>query len=575
MATLDNKSIRSTLPALFRYTNNPDKNLPPDGLAAAAAYIRGEHSVERLYSRGHNGCSGNSQLAIQQFRACEKLYRQKKGGAKEAGMGRYEMDPQKYSKEFGVPIHEVPINENGKVWVDKLPIIAEHFFLSFHTSESIPYNIHGEIIDKLCASEPLRDFYAVSNSHWNTDEEHDHIIVSNFSKDGSKKLSMNNAKRNELRKELDRICALEYGLSIIDDPYLRWQDPEREEFIRQLVNAGEVDVYAPADYEKQLKPHRPYDRWMLEQIRAGRVKVAEGVSKNRHCTQEEAYRKWIAQMEDFNREVDKQAAKKEPERLLTFEETKDPKVTRIYYWEYRYRSIKYPDHYHAVRIYDEFGRKRTILELLIMLAILYAKQEGIIPTPYEELEHRTIIMHRDWKAQNAMDLIRYQREQGVRTPDELQSRIQAVGTDLAEAKRGLAYYKKAVENGKELKQAATAFFRLAKVRKERALTEEEEMVAKEAYRIMCAHKCYKREDVYEFIDRDHYSRRKVEDLEEQVKKLKKDYHDLKFIEAHIDDARREIECRMYTGQSLDDLIQAAESMKEPPKERSVDFEKIF
>ena len=38
MATLANKSIKATLPSVVKYNNNPDKNLPPDGLVAAAAY---------------------------------------------------------------------------------------------------------------------------------------------------------------------------------------------------------------------------------------------------------------------------------------------------------------------------------------------------------------------------------------------------------------------------------------------------------------------------------------------------------------------------------------------------------
>ena len=44
MATLENKSIKATLPAVVKYNNNPDKNLPPDGRVAVAAYIRGEHA---------------------------------------------------------------------------------------------------------------------------------------------------------------------------------------------------------------------------------------------------------------------------------------------------------------------------------------------------------------------------------------------------------------------------------------------------------------------------------------------------------------------------------------------------
>ena len=279
MATLDNKPIRGTLPAVFRYIDAPDKNVPPDDLARVGAYIRGDHSVERLYSRGHNGCSHNPDVALQQFRACEVLYRQRKGGAKESGLTK-----------------------------GKQPIIAEHFFLSFPAGESVSCEVQCEIADKLMASPLLRDFYGMSNRHYNTDNDHTHILVSNISKDGSRKLSLNKTKRQALRKELDRICALDYGLSIIDSPALRYKDPERERFVRDMV--GKVDVYAPADWQKVYDPRREFDAWMLDQIRAGTVKVAEGKSKNAAgIDQAEAYTRWVASQEVYVRDRDKKAAK--------------------------------------------------------------------------------------------------------------------------------------------------------------------------------------------------------------------------------------------------------------------------
>ena len=106
MATLANKSIKATLPSVVKYNNNPDKNLP-----AVASYIRGIHSVERVFSRGHNGCSSNPDVAIEQFRTSEYLYREKKCGARESGLA------------------------DGKT-----PTIAEHLFLSFPTEENVSYD---------------------------------------------------------------------------------------------------------------------------------------------------------------------------------------------------------------------------------------------------------------------------------------------------------------------------------------------------------------------------------------------------------------------------------------------------
>lgn len=589
MATLDNKSVKATLTAVVKYNDNPDKNRPADGLYAAAAYIRGDHSVERLYSRGHNGCSSNPDLAVQQFRASEALYRKKKGGAKEAGMGRYEMDPEKYSKKFKVPMDQIELNENGKVWVEKQSTIAEHLFLSFPPEENVPYNIQCEIADKLCASTVLSDFYALSNRHYNTDNDHSHILVSNFSRDGSRKLALNNQKRNELRKELDRIC-VSYGYSVIDDPALRWEDPEREAFIRQLVEEQKVKVYVPADFErlyenykKKTGKRREYDEWMLKQIRAGRVTVAEGISKNREWDEEEqryhsvsqaeAYKKWIAEQDAFIREKDKAAAKKAKAVLISEEETKK-KVARAYYWEQQYKSSK-NGKYYAVRRYDDNGYHKPLLVLIVelMFAVNYNEE----PRYREKYPNATKANFggTDWSIQKKLDMLHYQDEQCVRTPDEVAQKIQAVGTDLSEARRGLSYYKSTIDKGEDLHRAVQAFRELDS-KEDR--TEEEDMVRTEAYRIMAAHKCTTPVEIGDFYKRREFAEKKVKDLDEQVKSLKKDYHDLKFIESNSAKIRYELERMIFANEGthgLDDIINSAKPRQNAENQHFEEKEKIF
>lgn len=572
MATLDNKSVKRTLSAVVKYNSNPDKNRPTDGLFAAAAYISGGHSVEKLYSRGHNGCSGTPELALRQFKASEKLYYKKKSGAREAGMGRYEMEPERYSKKFKVPMDQIKLNENGKVWVEKQPTIAEHFFLSFPPEEEVSYDTQCKIADELCSSPLLKDFYAISNRHYNTDNDHSHILVSNYSKDGSKKLSINNAKRNELRKELDRIC-VSYGLSIIDDPALRKNDPEREQFIRDLVNNGTVNVYAPADYKKLLKPEREYDRWMLQQIKAGRVKIAQDVSQNREwdkqqekyrsVSQEEAYRKWIAKQEFVIREKDKKAAQQKMYVFLKEEDKKKKKAQRLYYWDDRYRSSKYPDCTYAVRRYDDKGyRKPFIVFMIELIFSISLNEENYYKERYPNSKPREAYFGPPLKeAQIMFDNMKYMREQGVNTPNELDSRISVVGAELSEVRRGKAYYQKVFEDSTALEKAIDTFNELNTQKENGAvLTEEEELVWKEAYRIMASHKCTTLPEQFDLYKRRKYAEGKIVQLEEHEKRLKKDYHDLKFIESHTADIQRRVEYYTFQNQgthSLEDLIARA------------------
>ena len=454
MATLASKSIKATLPAVVKYNNNPDKNLPPDSIATVAAYIRGEHSVERIYSRGHNGCSGNPDVALEQFKTSEYLYRQNKCGARESGLAE-----------------------------GKTPTIAEHLFLSFPPEENVSYDLQCEIADKLCSSELLKDFYAISNRHYNTDNDHSHILVSNFSKDGSRKLCLNKHKRQELQKELNRIC-VSYGLSIIDNPALRYNDKEYEAFVRDCV--GKVTVYAPK------RTTDDFGEWLKEQEG---VVVADGEKLN-------SYEQWVATHNDFIRKKDKKAAQK-AEAVLIAERQKEAKAARVYYWQ---EQFKRNGQYYAVRLYDNDGNRKPLIQLMFELLYLVITQEEYIYLSdikgLEPGEHEKVNWGHDRRLQASYDAMHFAEVHGIRTPAELQASIQTVGTELSEIRQGIAYY---TNRG------------------------------------------------------DEYGRLKVEKLREREEQLKKDYRELKHIEGHKAKMEYEIERYIRSGRSLDDLLANAKS----------------
>ena len=69
----------------------------------------------------------------------------------------------------------------------------------------------------------------------------------------------------------------------------------------------------------------------------------------------------------------------------------------------------------------------------------------------------------------------------------------------------------------------------------------------------------------DFMRRRQFAEKKINDLTEQEKHLKKDYHDLKFIEKHIHDMEYRIEQEIYQQsktRSLDDLISHANEIAE-------------
>lgn len=165
--------------------------------------------------------------------------------------------------------------------------------------------------------------------------------------------------------------------------------------------------------------------------------------------------------------------------------------------------------------------------------------------------------------------MRFQEEQGVRTFAELNGRIEQVGTELSEVRQGLRYYTNAVERGDELYQAILTFNTMeARLKKNGALTEEEKMIGNEAYRIMAKHNCTEPLQIGEFSRKRQFAEKKVKYLTEQEQRLKKDYHDLKFIDSHSEHLAESIEYYVYRNQathSLDDLINRANSTQKAQK----------
>lgn len=96
---------------------------------------------------------------------------------------------------------------------------------------------------------------------------------------------------------------------------------------------------------------------------------------------------------------------------------------------------------YKVRIWDENGRKRSMLELIILLAIVTIQNENgkweskfVEQTKTEELQRHPIYARRDWKVQNMIETIRIAREEEVENPVQLEEKIAIVGKEIGKSK---------------------------------------------------------------------------------------------------------------------------------------------
>ena len=227
MATMSFQPIHASPIKAARYIVNPDKVVPAGDVQRVLSYMRDGH-IERAYTFGHNGCSANIELAIQQFGLAQLKYNELHS-AKGRSTAEVKFAISDYAKKKHIDVNDEKklekmlsgVNHDEKyVYIKKEPILAQHCFLSFPEFEHPSPDELRKITDELMHSDTLSRFYAISAAHYNTDNAHIHLLISNFAKDGSRTISMNNERIREIRAELDRIC-VSHGYSIIENSEMR------------------------------------------------------------------------------------------------------------------------------------------------------------------------------------------------------------------------------------------------------------------------------------------------------------------------------------------------------------------
>lgn len=502
MATLSSNPIKASAGKCADYINNLRKTIPFSDVHYAFSYINGEHADEkyRIYTNGHNGCSCDQELAMRQFELSKNLYYQAKGDATEQGVGEViYYSPEDYFLKTGKKAKKSQIAEDGSVVIKKTPTIAEHIYISFteRESERLSHEEMNDITRELCERTFLRDFYCISNHHYNTDNSHTHILANGYSKDGTKKINLNKYARYELRMELDHIC-YEHGLSIIEDPALL-RNKQYREWFEQVKAEGKIEII----------PHN-------------------GASHNNRCSQKGSYKRWLDQQKALETE-------------LTENQLKQKRVDERYYYDKRYRTSKDNKVYVVCRFHPS-GYKRSSLELtflLIKTIIEKERQYHNIPECHKTDNGSYIVMpdgHRlytktDHYLQQLYDNMKYGGVYAIRDSRQATDRVKFVGAEMNEVKTARAKYVATVSKGEDLYKAIKAYEEMKpKVEGVENPDVEDLNVYNEAYRIMAAHKCTSVEDREDFLQRRSFAEKKIPELDAKLQRLKKEYAKAKQIE---------------------------------------------
>lgn len=217
---------------------------------------------------------------------------------------------------------------------------------------------------------------------------------------------------------------------------------------------------------------------------------------------------------------------------------------------------------YKVRVWDKGGRKRSVVELIVILAIVTinnenGKWEPANETPIQkhETHKRPIYAKRDWKIQNMVDTIRVAREENIQTPSELEERLASVGKEtskskaevrrLATAKNRMDVLYEAIEGYSEVKELCEKIQAMPEGKEKTDLQvkhAEEIEEYKKHKSVMYHHKATTEKEINNFMERYELIKSKLQKAEEQAQQNKEEYRRLSKLKYNIQLAQNKQYC---------------------------------
>ena len=147
------------------------------------------------------------------------------------------------------------------------------------------------------------------------------------------------------------------------------------------------------------------------------------------------------------------------------EAVKEENSEQDYYSNKRFRNSRNGTAY-KVSVYDEYGRRRGMLELIYMLALIILNKEAILWLPKEipeEKENEIFFASTNVRIQNIVDAIELARQENLETPAQLEKRLNAVGAEFSRARKAFESVSRAKDRMEPLAQAVAQYKRVRKL----------------------------------------------------------------------------------------------------------------
>lgn len=399
---------------------------------------------------------------------------------------------------------------------------------------------------------------------------HNHILFCPYDIDTGYKYHDNKITYAKIRQANDELCK-EYGLSIIIDPDNERKNSYKENMEIKNGTSWKEDFRRDIDAMKAVC--NDWNTFVLYMEAAG-YKLKQGkhitYEKDDHKVRDNTLgREWTKEsIEQYWREMEKE---QEPIKIQN----------ENYYFEPKKRNSKTKKLY-KVNFYDEDGRRRSNLEMILLLAFNVIDNEGDAYNTRKYSSDNPIYAKKDYKLQNMMDAIATARKENISSIEQIEEKLNDSGKKLSHYKLELKKNNATLNKMEIIKNAIKGY---------EAVKDTVEMInaledgpAKESIKaehkteideykknkaILYRYKCASDEQIADFDNRYQSVKNNIANLEDLIKSESGEYAKLKKLQNSVELAQNQQFCygpEYMTEEEIEEQSQEQEREKEEQKQ---------
>lgn len=421
---------------------------------------------------------------------------------------------------------------------------AYHLIQSFDPKDNdhlTPEMAH-EIGLKLCdeiehiddrKDDPDRRYKILICTHIDKKHIHNHILICPYDIDTGMKYHENKITYRKVQRANDKLCK-EYGLSIILNPDEDRKRSYAEEKAKENNSSWKEDIRRDIDAMKSVC--KDWTTFVLYMEAAG-YELKQG--------------KHITYIKDGKKVRDKTLGREwTKESLLDYwnpDKTKEvPVVEDPFYSEPDKINSKTKEPY-KVSKFDENGRKKSLVELILTLAKKIISTEGDTYNTKSYPVNNSIYTRKDYKLQNMMDSISVARKENISSINQIQDKLNETGKKLSHYKLELKKNNATLNKMDTIKKAIEGYQAVRKVvedidkledgpTKEAVKEEHKEEIAeyKKNKSILYKYRCASDEQIADFNNRYEKVENNISDLENQIAVEKSEYGKYKRLQNNVE-----------------------------------------